>query len=352
MSLRRALDRRERERVAPGLGVVEDDPGDAADDQEQGDHEPRGEELVVLIRGGDRRGLRHCCSWRLDEGAGARDACQGRPTPTGGYRSRHAHPVPLAPGRRRAWRVATPLIILASRGPLRRQRGAERRHRPARGAAHRPGLRGPCRARRDRRADREVRHAQRRGRDPLHAARRPVGRPGSQDEIADPGRPGGAHREDRAGPSRSSLDDAPRSRAWPTRATPTTSSCTSRTSRPSPTRCGRPAPTAVTIQGQRLISTTGIKCEGNQVTLHGVPYSPPYVIVGVGDPAAIECGADHRPDPRDLPRLHPDPRRQRRVGHEPARAGGRAGLRGSARPHLGHPDVELTRARSADSSAS
>ncbi|MGN0063759.1 MAG: DUF881 domain-containing protein [Nocardioides sp.] len=40
---------------------------------------------------------------------------------------------------------------------------------------------------------------------------------------------------------------------------------------------------AVTIQGQRLVSTTGIKCEGNSVTLHGVPYGPPYVIVGVGD---------------------------------------------------------------------
>ncbi len=46
---------------------------------------------------------------------------------------------------------------------------------------------------------------------------------------------------------------------------------------------------AVTIQGQRLISTTGIKCEGNQVTLHGLPYSPPYVIVGIGDPAALEA---------------------------------------------------------------
>ena len=44
---------------------------------------------------------------------------------------------------------------------------------------------------------------------------------------------------------------------------------------------------AVTIQGQRLISTTGIKCEGNQVTLHGVPYSPPYVIVGIGDQATL-----------------------------------------------------------------
>jgi uncharacterized protein YlxW (UPF0749 family) len=46
--------------------------------------------------------------------------------------------------------------------------------------------------------------------------------------------------------------------------------------------------TAVTIQGQRLISTTGIKCEGNQVTLHGLPYSPPYVIVGIGDTARLE----------------------------------------------------------------
>lgn len=45
---------------------------------------------------------------------------------------------------------------------------------------------------------------------------------------------------------------------------------------------------AVTIQGQRLISTTGIKCEGNQVTLHGLPYSPPYVIVGIGDPTRMQ----------------------------------------------------------------
>jgi uncharacterized protein YlxW (UPF0749 family) len=44
---------------------------------------------------------------------------------------------------------------------------------------------------------------------------------------------------------------------------------------------------AVTIQGQRLVSTTGIKCEGNSVTLHGVPYGPPYVIVGVGDTTAM-----------------------------------------------------------------
>ena len=41
--------------------------------------------------------------------------------------------------------------------------------------------------------------------------------------------------------------------------------------------------TAVTIQGQRVITTTGIKCEGNSVQLHGVPYPQPYVIEAVGD---------------------------------------------------------------------
>ena len=40
---------------------------------------------------------------------------------------------------------------------------------------------------------------------------------------------------------------------------------------------------AVTIQGQRVISTTGIKCEGNQVLLQGLPYPQPYVIEAVGD---------------------------------------------------------------------
>ena len=44
---------------------------------------------------------------------------------------------------------------------------------------------------------------------------------------------------------------------------------------------------AVTVQGQRLITTTGIKCDGNLVSLHGVPYNPPYEIVGSGMPTLI-----------------------------------------------------------------
>jgi uncharacterized protein YlxW (UPF0749 family) len=49
---------------------------------------------------------------------------------------------------------------------------------------------------------------------------------------------------------------------------------------------------AVSLQGERLISTTGIKCVGNTVLLHGVPYSPPYVIEAVGDPGALYGALD------------------------------------------------------------
>lgn len=49
---------------------------------------------------------------------------------------------------------------------------------------------------------------------------------------------------------------------------------------------------AVTVQGQRVITTTGIKCVGNTVVLHGVPYSPPYRIAAVGDPNALVAALD------------------------------------------------------------
>jgi uncharacterized protein YlxW (UPF0749 family) len=39
---------------------------------------------------------------------------------------------------------------------------------------------------------------------------------------------------------------------------------------------------AMTIQGQRVVATTGIKCVGNTVILHGVPYSPPYRLSAIG----------------------------------------------------------------------
>ena len=47
---------------------------------------------------------------------------------------------------------------------------------------------------------------------------------------------------------------------------------------------------AMTIQGQRVVSTTAVKCVGNTVVLHGTAYAPPYVITAIGDPASLEAG--------------------------------------------------------------
>jgi uncharacterized protein YlxW (UPF0749 family) len=46
---------------------------------------------------------------------------------------------------------------------------------------------------------------------------------------------------------------------------------------------------AVALQGQRLVSTSGIKCVGNTVVIDGVPYSPPYVIEAVGEPLQLRA---------------------------------------------------------------
>ncbi|MCX6398709.1 MAG: DUF881 domain-containing protein [Propionibacteriales bacterium] len=50
--------------------------------------------------------------------------------------------------------------------------------------------------------------------------------------------------------------------------------------------------TAVTIAGQRVISTTGIKCKGPVVQLAGVPYPQPYVIEAVGDQSSLLASID------------------------------------------------------------
>lgn len=52
---------------------------------------------------------------------------------------------------------------------------------------------------------------------------------------------------------------------------------------------------AIMLQGQRIVSTTGIKCVGNTVVLQGVPYSPPYRIVAVGDPVQLTAALDTSP---------------------------------------------------------
>ncbi|ADB29187.1 protein of unknown function DUF881 [Kribbella flavida DSM 17836] len=49
---------------------------------------------------------------------------------------------------------------------------------------------------------------------------------------------------------------------------------------------------AISIQNHRVISTTGIKCVGNSVVLHGVPYLPPYKITAIGDRRKLQQALD------------------------------------------------------------
>lgn len=52
---------------------------------------------------------------------------------------------------------------------------------------------------------------------------------------------------------------------------------------------------AMTIQGQRVVATTGIKCVGNTVVLHGVPYSPPYRLAAIGPTGGMLASIDASP---------------------------------------------------------
>ena len=71
---------------------------------------------------------------------------------------------------------------------------------------------------------------------------------------------------------------------------------------------------AVTIQGQRVVTTTGIRCKGNSVQLQGVPYRQPYVISAVGDPTALQAAIADDPYLAGLPRGRRQPRHLRRLG--------------------------------------
>jgi uncharacterized protein YlxW (UPF0749 family) len=48
----------------------------------------------------------------------------------------------------------------------------------------------------------------------------------------------------------------------------------------------------VTVMGQRLVSSSAVRCVGNTVILQGRVHSPPFVIQGVGDVAQMEAALD------------------------------------------------------------
>jgi uncharacterized protein YlxW (UPF0749 family) len=52
---------------------------------------------------------------------------------------------------------------------------------------------------------------------------------------------------------------------------------------------------AMTLMGQRVISTSAVRCVGNTIVLQGQVYGPPFVVTAVGDPVAMRQAVDAQP---------------------------------------------------------
>ena len=52
---------------------------------------------------------------------------------------------------------------------------------------------------------------------------------------------------------------------------------------------------SMTVMGQRLISTSSVRCVGNTLLLQGRVYSPPFVISAIGDPVAMRAALANDP---------------------------------------------------------
>ncbi|KAE8762689.1 DUF881 domain-containing protein [Georgenia thermotolerans] len=53
---------------------------------------------------------------------------------------------------------------------------------------------------------------------------------------------------------------------------------------------------AMTVQGHRVVSTTGVRCVGNVLHIAGHTYSPPYRIEAIGSPAKLRSALLDSPD--------------------------------------------------------
>jgi uncharacterized protein YlxW (UPF0749 family) len=52
---------------------------------------------------------------------------------------------------------------------------------------------------------------------------------------------------------------------------------------------------AVSVAGQRVLTTSAVRCIGNTLLLHGRTYSPPYQISAIGDPKRMGVALDDEP---------------------------------------------------------
>lgn len=52
---------------------------------------------------------------------------------------------------------------------------------------------------------------------------------------------------------------------------------------------------AMTLMGERVISTSAVRCVGNTIVLHGRVYGPPFVVTAVGDQQGMRGALDSEP---------------------------------------------------------
>lgn len=52
---------------------------------------------------------------------------------------------------------------------------------------------------------------------------------------------------------------------------------------------------AMTLMGERVISTSAVRCVGNTLLLHGRTYSPPFVITAIGDTSRMQTSLNSSP---------------------------------------------------------
>ncbi|MDP9100858.1 MAG: DUF881 domain-containing protein [Actinomycetota bacterium] len=55
---------------------------------------------------------------------------------------------------------------------------------------------------------------------------------------------------------------------------------------------------AMTLMGQRVVSTSAVRCVGNTVILHGRVYGPPFVVAAIGDVHGMRRALDAEPGVR------------------------------------------------------
>ena len=336
--------------------VVVGDPGDAERHQHQREDEPR-------RRHGPRSGARGSRALSLDTGApgSVREVVRGPRVTRGhalvrtglgrtpGYLSQREHRIPRAAhlARRRATRpaVAVGASALAARhaagrARLRRavrgQRPHQRGHRPAAGPLRRPGLAGRRRGRQrtpscattGRGADAEVTMLTTRSTTATCAA--------TSARSSALGDPAGLSRAPRPGRGHL-LSDAPEDVIDATTGDKNLLVVHQQDIQAVVNAMWKGGASAVTIQGQRMVTTTGIKCEGNSVQLQGVPYPQPYVIQASVTWARCSPPSPTTPTCRSTARQADDPDDRRRLGPRHRGRAHRAGVRRPARPLLRDP---------------